>query len=134
MSKIIQFESASDLPPMAMSLGTTMVNKTGSWRYLRPVYQDKTAPCIEACPASEDIQQYMYLVARGEYEKAWETLVEENPLPAICGRVCYHPCEISCNRAEFDQPLSINAVERFIGDFGLEFSLDRFKVAEDRKE
>jgi len=134
LSKIIQFEKASDLPPMAMSLGSTMVNKTGSWRYLRPIYQDKTAPCIEACPASEDIQQYMYLVARGEYEKAWETLVEENPLPAICGRVCYHPCEISCNRSEFDQSLSINAVERFIGDFGLEYSLDRFKVAEDRKE
>lgn len=134
MSKIIQFEKESDLPPMVMSLGTTMVNKTGSWRYLRPVYQDKTAPCIEACPASEDIQQYMHLVARGEYEKAWETLVEENPFPAVCGRVCYHPCELSCNRAEFDQPLSINAVERFIGDFGLEFSLDRFKVAKDRKE
>ncbi len=134
MSKVIKFNKESDLPPLVMSLGTTLVNKTGSWRYLRPVYQDKTAPCIEACPASEDIQQYMYLVAKGEFDKAWETLVAENPFPAVCGRVCYHPCELSCNRGEFDQPLAINAVERFIGDHGLERSLEPFKIAADRKE
>lgn len=134
MSKIITFNKESDLPPLVMSLGTTLVNKTGSWRYLRPVYQDKTAPCIEACPASENIEQYMFLVAKGEFDKAWETLVEENPFPAVCGRVCYHPCELSCNRGEFDQPLAINAVERFIGDHGLERSLEPFKIADDRKE
>jgi|Deesub1362B_J571_1020462.scaffolds.fasta_scaffold03351_2 2-oxoacid:acceptor oxidoreductase delta subunit (pyruvate/2-ketoisovalerate family) len=132
--RVYQFRSHAELPPLPMSLGTTLINKTGSWRYMRPVYEDKTAPCIEGCPASEDIQAYMYWVARGEFEKAWETIMEENPFPAVCGRVCYHPCEMNCNRGEYDEALSINAVERFIGDFGLEFSLDRFKVREERKE
>ena len=134
MSKIIQFESAADLPHLVMSLGSTLVNKTGSWRYLRPVYHDKTAPCIEGCPAGEDIQQYMYHVARGEFDKAWKVLVEENPFPAVCGRICYFPCELNCNRGEFDQPLAINSVERFIGDHGLNFSLEPLKVCKDRKE
>ena len=134
LSKVIQFQKESDLPPVVMSLGSTLYNKTGSWRYLRPIYEDKTAPCAEACPAGEDIQKYMSLVTDGQFDKAWETLVEENPFPAICGRVCYHPCELGCNRKEFDEPLAINAIERFIGDHGLEFSLDRFKIAEDRKE
>ncbi len=134
MSKKITFTSIADLPPLVVSMGTTEVNATGSWRYLRPVYHDKTAPCIEGCPASEDIEQYMYWAARGDFDKAWEVLVEENPFPAVCGRVCYHPCESSCNRDHFDQSLGINSIERFIGDHGLEFSLDRFKVAEEREQ
>jgi len=134
LSGVIQFKSEKDLPPLVMSLGTTLVNKTGSWRYLRPVYEDKTAPCIEGCPASEDIQAYMYWTARGEFERAWEIIMEENPFPAVTGRVCYHPCEFSCNRGQFDQALSINAIERFLGDYGLNQSLDRFKLEEDRPE
>ena len=134
MSEVIQFKSEKDLPPLVMSLGTTLVNKTGSWRYLRPVYEDKTAPCIEGCPASEDIQAYMYWVARGDFDRAWEIIMEENPLPAVTGRVCYHPCELNCNRGQFDQALSINAIERFLGDHGLNYPLDRFKLQEDRPE
>ena len=134
MSKVIQFKSEKDLPPLVMSLGTTLVNKTGSWRYLRPVYEDKTAPCIEGCPASEDVEAYMYWTARGEYDRAWEIIMEENPFPAVMGRVCYHPCELNCNRGLFDQAISINAIERFLGDHGLNYSLDRFKLHEDRPE
>ena len=52
----------------------------------------------------------------GDYDEAWKSLVENNPLPAIMGRVCYHPCETACNRAQFDQAVNIHAVERFLGD------------------
>ncbi len=107
------------LPPLPMSIGTTLVSKTGSWKYMRPVYQDKVAPCIEGCPAGEDIAAQFYLISQGKVLEAWELLRLENPLPAVCGRVCFHPCETRCNRGNFDEAIAINATERFLGDFGL---------------
>ncbi len=107
-------------PPLPMSYQSTLVNKTGSWKYIRPIYQDKVAPCQEGCPAGEDIEGYMYLISQGKIREAWELLRKDNPLPAICGRVCFHPCEMNCNRKDFDEALSINQIERFLGDYGLE--------------
>ncbi len=106
-------------PPLPMSYQSTLVNKTGSWKYIKPIYQDKTAPCQEGCPAGEDIEGYMYLLSQGKFEEAWELLRRDNPLPSICGRICFHPCELACNRKDFDESLSINQVERFLGDYGL---------------
>lgn len=107
------------LPPIPMSVWTTLVNKTGSWRYVTPFYQEKVAPCVEGCPAGEDIVAQLYLISQGKLIEAWRLLRLENPMPAVCGRVCFHPCEKSCNRGQFDEPLAINALERFLGDFGL---------------
>lgn len=93
---------------------------TGALRTQRPVYIDFLPPCNYACPAGENIQAWLSLVQDQDYEAAWQKLVEENPMPAIHGRVCYHPCESSCNRNEIDKTVSIHAVERFLGDKALE--------------
>jgi len=104
--------------PFAITLdpGSSLVNHTGSWRTLRPQYVDRLPPCNHACPAGENIQGWLALAESGDYEGAWRKLVEENPLPAVMGRVCYHPCESACNRAELDAAVGINSIERFLGD------------------
>ncbi|MBT8088230.1 MAG: NAD(P)-binding protein [Gammaproteobacteria bacterium] len=93
---------------------------TGALRTRRPLYVDFLPPCNDACPAGENIQAWLALAQAGDYEGAWRELVENNPLPSIHGRVCYHPCENVCNRAFTDSPVSIHAVERFLGDLALE--------------
>ncbi len=93
---------------------------TGPLRTRRPVYVDFLPPCNDACPAGENIQAWLALAQAGDYEAAWRELVVNNPMPSIHGRVCYHPCENVCNRAFTDSPVSIHAVERFIGDLALE--------------
>jgi len=95
---------------------TTEGNKTGSWRYLRPRYEDKTSPCSAACPAGEDIARIEMLSAQGFFKEAWETILRENPLPGVCGRVCFHPCEGICNREGFDSSLAIHTIERHLAD------------------
>ena len=104
--------------PFAITLdvGSSRANKTGSWRTERPVYVHRQAPCGHACPAGEDPQAWLYHAEEGEYEAAWRQIMEENPFPAVMGRVCYHPCETACNRAQLDEPVGINSVERFLGD------------------
>lgn len=87
-----------------------------TYRSERPIYQDHLPPCNQACPAGEDIQAWLNRAETADYRAAWESLVRNNPLPAIMGRVCYHPCEPACNRAQKDQAVSIHAVERFLGD------------------
>ncbi len=98
---------------------TTKMNKTGSWRFVRPVCDEKTAPCSASCPAGEDIGRIEMLVSTGKIKSAWETILRENPFPSVCGRVCFHPCETACNRAGLDLPVAINDLERFVGDTGL---------------
>jgi NADPH-dependent glutamate synthase beta subunit-like oxidoreductase len=104
--------------PFAITLdvGTSLANHTGSWRTERPVYVDRLPPCNHACPAGENIQAWLSHAEAGDYFEAWKSLVENNPLPAIMGRACYHPCESACNRKQLDQPVNIHAVERFLGD------------------
>jgi NADPH-dependent glutamate synthase beta subunit-like oxidoreductase len=104
--------------PFAITLdpGSSLANKTGSWREERPVYVHRLPPCNHACPAGENIQQWLYHAESGDYEAAWRELVKDNPLPAVMGRVCYHPCESACNRAEVDDAVGIHGVERFLGD------------------
>ncbi|CAN2040811.1 FAD/NAD(P)-binding domain-containing protein [Candidatus Magnetomoraceae bacterium gMMP-15] len=110
-------ESNQEIPLfISQSNITTEVNKTGSWRFVRPVYTEKTAPCSAACPAGEDIARIEMLVSRGLFKEAWELILMENPFPAISGRVCFHNCEGACNRAGFDQSLAIHHIERFLGD------------------
>src|SRR5262249_16470530 len=94
--------------------------KTGVWRTERPVYVDLLPPCNQACPAGENIQGWLYSAEEGGYEAAWRTIMADNPLPAVMGRGCYHPCETACNRRQLDEAVGINSVERFLGDLAIE--------------
>jgi NADPH-dependent glutamate synthase beta subunit-like oxidoreductase len=91
-------------------------SRAGPVRDRRPVYVDLMPPCNAGCPAGENIQAWLSQATAGRHEQAWRALVADNPLPAIHGRVCYHPCESVCNRANLDSAVSIHSVERFLGD------------------
>jgi len=93
---------------------------TGPVRLQEPIYVDSIPPCNNACPAGENIQGWLDKAQDGDFEAAWRVLVADNPMPAIHGRVCYHPCESSCNRKHVDDAVSIHAVERYLGDLALE--------------
>jgi NADPH-dependent glutamate synthase beta subunit-like oxidoreductase len=95
---------------------------TGNFRFFRPVYKDKKPPCNHACPTGEQIQKYLDFVKHDRYLDGYLTILEDNPMPSVTGRVCYHPCETACNRAAHDEPIGIRSVERFLGDFGLELA------------
>jgi 2-oxoacid:acceptor oxidoreductase delta subunit (pyruvate/2-ketoisovalerate family) len=118
MTRQILFKGASDMPTISVSLGNMDWNKTGAWRAQRPFYEDKTPPCSAACPAGNDIVGFIQKITRGDPEGAWNLIKEENPFPGICGRVCFHPCESKCNRGDYDEPIAIHALERFVSDFG----------------
>ena len=107
--------------PFAITLdpGSSLANRTGSWRTVRPEYIDRLPPCNHACPAGENIQGWLFHAESGHYEEAWRALAQDNPLPAVMGRVCYHPCETACNRTFLDESVGINAIERFLGDEAL---------------
>jgi 2-oxoacid:acceptor oxidoreductase delta subunit (pyruvate/2-ketoisovalerate family) len=101
---------------ITLNVGSSLANKTGSWRTERPVYLDLLPPCNNACPAGENVQQWLFRAEEGRYEDAWRQLMQDNPFPAIMGRVCYRPCESACNRQYLDEKVGINSVERFLGD------------------
>ncbi|MCW3159055.1 NAD(P)-binding protein [Micropruina sonneratiae] len=103
------------LPDLAESVG-----RVGPIRTRMPVYVDLLPPCNNACPAGENIQEWLRLVKAGDDEAAWRELTRNNPFPAIHGRVCYHPCESACNRIELDGAVSIHSVERYLGDLAIE--------------
>ena len=107
--------------PFAVTLdpGTSLKNRTGSWRTSRPVYVHRLSPCSHACPAGEDVQGWLAQAESGDYEAAWRKLTENNPFPAVMGRVCYYPCENACNRTVLDSAVGINSVERFLGDLAI---------------
>lgn len=108
--------------PFAITLdvGTSLANRTGTWRTMKPVYVNRQPPCNAKCPAGEKCQAWLFHAESGDYEGAWRQIVEDNPFPACMGRVCYHTCESACNRGELDESVGINAVERFLGDHAIE--------------
>ncbi len=95
-------------------------SRAGPVRENRPVYVDLLPPCNAGCPAGENIQLWLAHATAGRHEQAWRALVADNPLPAIHGRVCYHPCESVCNRANLDSAVSIHSIERFLGDLAID--------------
>lgn len=117
------FNDQIEMPLAAISEGDMRWNKTGSWRNVRPYYDNKTSPCIAGCTAGEDIQGYIALAKQRRYEEAVRLIWQRNPFPAICGRVCYHPCMSNCARKDYDEALFIPAIERFLGDFAIEKGL-----------
>jgi NADPH-dependent glutamate synthase beta subunit-like oxidoreductase len=106
--------------PFGITLGpgSSVADLTGTWRTERAAYIERVAPCGHACPAGEDVRSWLYDAESGGagYEAAWRRIMEVNPLPAVMGRVCYHPCETACNRGNLDESVGINSVERFLGD------------------
>ena len=112
--------TSSDRLDITLPPDLRLTSGTGPVRLQEPVYVDSIPPCNNACPAGENIQGWLDKAQAGDFEAAWRTLVADNPMPAIHGRVCYHPCESSCNRQHVDDAVSIHAVERFLGDLALE--------------
>ncbi|MBW2557928.1 MAG: FAD-dependent oxidoreductase [Deltaproteobacteria bacterium] len=113
---IYEFKTWRDITPMNTSAGTMLHNKTGSWRTIKPVFENKTPACQNSCPAGNDIEGWIKLLQQGEYEKAYWHLKREEPFPSVLGRVCFRFCEEACNRIPFDDCVGISALERFIGD------------------
>jgi NADPH-dependent glutamate synthase beta subunit-like oxidoreductase len=110
---------------------------------LRPKFIEKTPPCTNKCPNQNNIREALRVVASAEkqgrsYEDslaaAWYSFTETSPLPAVCGRVCPHPCETGCNRAEVDGAVGINAFERTVGDYGIANGLKLRKLTEETRE
>ncbi|MCP4688916.1 MAG: FAD-dependent oxidoreductase, partial [Desulfobacterales bacterium] len=110
------FRTWRDFTPMSVSVSTMLHNRTGGWRFIRPIYEDKTPACQNACPAGCDIEGWVRLIEKKEYENAVRYLKREEPFPAVLGRVCFRFCEGACNRDPLDAHLNINALERFLGD------------------
>jgi NADPH-dependent glutamate synthase beta subunit-like oxidoreductase len=115
----LQLPIAGVTPPPTEKEGQRLF-PTGNFRFFRPVYKDKLPPCNNACPTGEQIQKYLDYVKHDRYLDGYLTILEDNPMPSVTGRVCYHPCETACNRGFHDEPIGIRGVERFLGDFGLQ--------------
>ena len=107
-----------------------------------PVYVQRLPPCRNKCPASEDIRGYLTTIAQADLfnhtvgdvlDEAWETITDKNPLPAVHGRICPHPCESECNRVHKDSAVAINNMERFVGDYGLKRKLRLKKLTDEVK-
>ncbi|MBW2094162.1 MAG: FAD-dependent oxidoreductase [Deltaproteobacteria bacterium] len=113
---LYDFKTWRDFPPMNVSMGNMLHNRTGSWRFIKPVYEDKVPACQQSCPAGNDIEAWIKLMQRGEYERAYWYVKREEPFPAILGRVCFRFCEGNCNRAPLDEEISIRELERFVGE------------------
>lgn len=105
-----------------MTIPPDLTEKKGSGpvRTKFPVYSNTLPPCNHACPTGSNIQAWLALAQEKRYEEAFQELIKNNPMPAIHGRVCYHPCETACNRAQVDQAVSVHAVERYLGDTALQ--------------
>jgi 2-oxoacid:acceptor oxidoreductase delta subunit (pyruvate/2-ketoisovalerate family) len=121
------------MPMISVSFGHMDWNKTGAWRAQRPFYEDKTPPCSAACPVGNDIVAFIQKITEEDFEGAWNLIKEENPFPGVCGRVCFHPCESKCNRGEYDEPIAIHGLERFVSDFASNLNKKIQKVPGARK-
>ncbi len=120
--------------PMVTPIKSSMKpTNVGDWRNQRPVFASRVAPCSSGCPAGEQIRDYIALALEGKLAQAWYKIKEDNPIPAVMGRVCYHPCEAGCNRGELDQAVAIHCLERSIGDYGLKEGL-RIKAGAAKQE
>jgi len=94
----------------------------------------KTSPCKGDCPANINVQGYVNLAAQGKFQEALKLIKDENPFPAICGRVCHHPCESACIRGDVDEPVAINAIKRFISDLDLDPETRYVPEIEEKKD
>ena len=122
-TKII-IKRLSELPKMPSTIGTMVWNQTGDWRYLTPGVRDKQAPCSQNCPLGISIPVYLNAVKNGNLETGLSTLLADNPLPGLTGRLCYHPCQGKCVRKKIDRAIPIRQIERVLADFGTEVKIE----------
>ncbi|MEJ2723460.1 MAG: FAD-dependent oxidoreductase [Deltaproteobacteria bacterium] len=101
-----------------ISRSSTRIFKTGAWGSRTPEHQEKVSPCRVSCPAGKNIPLALFHAEKGDFDQALAAFLEENPLPGVCGRVCYHPCEIDCNRTSWDGGVHIRALERAAAQYG----------------
>ena len=134
MAKVVVKKKIGGLRTTGFSGGSAVQTST-----LRPQNVVKTAPCQDSCPNFTSIREILMTIQQTEkfgrtyeesYEKAWYLITEKNPMPAIIGRVCPHPCESGCNRQFKEGPVAINNLERFLGDFGLRKNLPFKRINE----
>ncbi|HEY5789063.1 MAG TPA: NAD(P)-binding protein [Gammaproteobacteria bacterium] len=109
----------SNAPSPLWTTGHTEVFHTGTWRSITPEYRYRPSPCHQACPVGGSIATWIGQLRDGDVHAAWLTLTENNPFPAVAGRICHHPCEEACNRGEVDGAVSICKLERAVGDRAL---------------
>jgi NADPH-dependent glutamate synthase beta subunit-like oxidoreductase len=107
---------------------------TGTWRSAMPDYHFTPSPCLSACPVNGRIADWIGKVSKQDFRGAWEVLMDNNPFPAIAGRICHHPCESACNRQYHDETVSICALERHVGDMALEKGWSYEAPREERSE
>lgn len=119
----LEIKTWRDFPLMNVSLGNMLHNRTGSWRYLRPIYENKTPPCQAGCPCGNDIETWIRLLDEDKIKDACIHLKMEEPFPSILGRVCFRFCEERCNRSQVDNNISIRELERYIGDYAIQNSV-----------
>ncbi len=121
--------SDKDIKRFPISITTTEVNLTGSWRFSKPIFKEKISPCSVGCPASTNIPKYIHYILKNDMDTAAEILRRENPFPATCGRVCPHFCQFECNRKDFDGAVEIRQIEKFVGDYALKIPYKKVKSA-----
>ena len=122
-----------DITKLPISITTTDVNLTGSWKFFKPTVNEKLSPCSFACPSNINIAKYIMYLVKGELKTAVDILRTENPFPAVCGRVCPHFCQFECNRAHYDGAVSIREIEKFLGDYGLNIPIKKPSKESDKK-
>ncbi len=118
LGELIKFHSIEELPDSPVTFGTTLWNPTGTWRSMYPIHLSRLSPCMLGCPAGNPIEGFIRKIEEGDVDGALALIREENPLPGVCGRVCFHPCESACNRGNMDQPVAIHELERWVADRG----------------
>jgi Pyruvate/2-oxoacid:ferredoxin oxidoreductase delta subunit len=118
-------KSLSELPTAPTTIGTMAWNQTGDWRYVTPLVADKMAPCSRNCPAGIPIPRYLGAMNRGDIESGLALLLAHNPLPGLTGRLCYHPCQTKCVRRKIDRTISIQKMERFLGDLATDGTIEK---------
>src|SRR5450759_3410631 len=126
--------NAKDALPSIWTTGSTEVFRTGTWRAALPKHIQAPSPCHAACPVNGDIAEWIGRARARDFRGAWEILTRHNPFPAVAGRICHHPCEAACNRADFDGSLAICRLERHIGDTALAEGWAFAPIAVQRKE
>lgn len=137
---ILDFALNYEYPPYKDQTGTDKVVAFGDASHKCPIYVEQRPPCNDACPAGNDIRTWLTTVQQIEskklskeeaYKQLWKEVSKTQPLPATCGRVCPNPCEGGCNRNEKEGSVSINAYERWIGDFAIENGFDHEKLTDE---
>ncbi len=125
-------KTLSELPTAPTTIGTMVWNQTGDWRYLTPLVADKLAPCAQHCPAGIPIPRHLGAVTRGDIEGGLALLLAYNPLPGLTGRLCYHPCQTKCVRRRIDRTISIQEMERFLGDLATDVTIEKSERTDQR--